>query len=183
MTDFEKLWSLRPTAPENRTVIVRDKVTGEYRDKTIFRFYQSYLRVPGFDESTGKSFMFSGSRKRKETYISLPDEIEPLRFYADVEGFDNCVVNWYEPDDYIEAHSDCAAKLNPDFPIVALNFNEPGTEPDRYFTITENNEVVDRILLTDKLKIVMPPGYQEKHKHAVGQGKHRRISVTFRKLK
>lgn len=146
LPDFQALWNHRPVHPENRMVIVRDKETGEYKEKTIFRYFQAYLRVPGFDDTTGKSYMFSGSRDPRENYVFLPECLKQLA--AAMPEYDSCMVNWYEPEDYIEMHSDCTAKLDPNSDIVMINLNEPDTEADRFFR-TEKNGIVHDIPLED----------------------------------
>lgn len=182
--DFNTLWQQRPVKPENREVLVKQDHC--YYKKTIFRYFQSYLRIPGFDPDTGKSYMFSGSKNPLETYRKLPEELNKLLNFVNNKnvGYDNCVVNWYEPEDYIEPHSDCTAKLNKDASILIANFNEPNTEPDRFFEVENKQGELTRFhLLDDRLLLEMPPGFQEKFRHGVRAGKQRRISVSFRKLK
>ena len=183
---FDALWAERPEDLMNRSVLVKDKKNGGYFYKQIYRQFKSYLRVPGFDDSTGKSYMFSGSLNTEEKFVPLPECLMKLFNHPIRKDslYDNCVVNWYEPDEYIEKHSDCTAKLKPDSDILIINLNEPGTRPDRSLIVYGKDlDDVKSYPLLDGRTFSMPPGFQKHHKHAVAPGFYRRISITFRRLK
>ena len=185
--NWEDLWGLRP-AGENSSVLVKEGET--YTKKQIFRKYKSYLRIPGFDRNTGKSYMFGDSFSEEERFVPLPHEIEPLHRWASWFfglSFDQCVINWYDVGDYIEAHSDCTAKLDQDAGIVSISFYEKST--GRSFMDFEGREGTEyyghesRELLQDGTAVYMRSKCQQKARHSVGPSSQKRVSVTFRKMK
>lgn len=50
------------------SVIVFNKTIKQYENKKIFRKYKSFLNTPSFDESTKKSYMFSGQKKKTKLF-------------------------------------------------------------------------------------------------------------------
>ena len=186
-----RLWSSKPDANLHRTVVVLDE-NGKGKEKQIFRTYESFLRIPGYDPNTGKSYMFGGDMTQtEERFKPLPrlhPELEDVRSILSKElgfEFDQCVINWYEPKDYIESHSDCTDKLDPNAPIVSLTYYAVG--PKIRAMVFESRETRRKIEipLFNGVAVVMPPGNQQKFRHSVAGGPlyGRRISVTFRKLK
>lgn len=180
--NFENLWDCRPQSEENRRVIVKSyEVGGDgYKEKTIYRYFQSFGVTPGFDENTGKSFMFSGSRVPYRNYSKIPTILSEVHQFVG-HMYNNVIVNWYEPEDYIEPHRDCTSKLVKNSSIVIVNFNEPRTEADRFFSL-EYADRIEQISLENYTVISMDHNTQKEAKHGVGRGNHRRISVSFRRI-
>ncbi len=175
---FTNLFKLKP---EGRSKIVLfDKDEQEFRPREIFRSYMSYLFTPMFDPNVKKSYMFLNKAEE------VPVELVPFIGFAKQidQRYNQMVVNWYEPEDYIEAHRDCTAKMienNSD--VLVININE---SDDIYnirnlvFINVETNEYQSVPLLNNTYHIIKN---NNTHRHYVGRGVERRISITFRMIK
>lgn len=174
--NFNQLFNLKPS--DRSDVIIYDKNSKEYKNKKIFRSYMCYLNTPDFDESTKKSYMFINQCSK------VPDELQPFIEFAKSldERYNQMVVNWYNPEDYIEMHSDCSAKfIDKNSPILTINLNETNNNPrDLIFENRETMEVSKTKLLNNTYFLITN---NESHRHGVGTGLEKRISITFRMIK
>lgn len=175
---FESIFKLKPEA--NNKVIIFDRANGEYKEKTIFRSYNSYLNVPEFDPETKKSYMFVHKSeelpKELESFLSFAQSIDPR--------YNQMAVNWYNPEDYIELHRDCTNKMiSEDSDILMININESDDVYSlRQFIMqdVETKEMASAPLLNNNYYIIKN---NKTHRHAVGKGVERRVSITFRMIK
>ena len=176
--NFKKLFSMKPK--ENNDVLVYNKKTKEFDKKTIFRSYVSYLNTPEFDPKTEKSYMFLNKEDK------VPTELKPILDYVQSidERYNQMVVNWYNEDDYIEMHRDCTAKmLDKESPILIMNLNESDNIKKCREMTFENVETKERRKETLKNNYLYKIENNNTHRHGVGKGKEKRISITFRMMK
>lgn len=176
--NFNELFNLKP---DNRSkVTIFDKDTKEFVTKEIFRSYNSYLNTPEWDKNVKKSYMFLNKEDK------IPSQFKPLLDF--VQQLDNrynqMVVNWYNKNDYIELHRDCTSKMiNSSAPILTINLNESeDVNKTRHmiFQCVESGEMSSTPLLDKHYYII---DNNETHRHAVGTGLEKRISLTFRMMK
>lgn len=176
--NFDQLYRLRPE--ENSSVLVYDKKNKKHNKKEIFRAYNSYLKTPSFDSKIEKSYMFLN----KDTEI--PKEILPFVEFAKTldKRYNQLVVNWYDKEDYIEPHRDCTSKMiSPDSPILTINLNE-SDDPYKLRHLTfenVNDGEISSIPLLNKHYYIIKNN--QTHRHYVGKGLEKRISLTFRMIK
>lgn len=185
---FDQLWNLHPD--ENGRV----KVGGRE------------VQVPRFQKTYGKSYWFSGMDHKADP---IPDEVKPWLDYANTQqhatmygfkGYNQVLINWYEPNHYIGEHSDSEGQLqknsNGETTVYSVSF-QPTGKP-RIFRLKPkktpdgckaNRDRID-IELTDGLVLVMGGMCQRTHTHQVpALGIHRqalsgrRINLTFRCFK
>ena len=176
--NFNQLFSMKPK--ENNDVLVYNKKTGEFDRKTIFRSYISYLKTPEFDPSTKKSYMFLNKEEKS------PAELQPILDYVQSidSRYNQMVVNWYNEEDYIEMHRDCTAKMvHKDCPVLVLNLNESISDEDCREMVFENVETGEITKEPLKNNYLYKIENNNTHRHGVGSGKEKRISITFRMMK
>jgi hypothetical protein len=175
---FDNLYQLKPGGRDK--VLIYDKGEGKHKDKTIFRSYMCFLSTPEFDPNIEKSYMFLNKESE------LPEILKPfLDFAKKIDSrYNQMVVNWYEPEDYIEFHRDCTAHMVSDSaPILVVNLNETDTIYD------SRSLFLKRIESEDLLAIPLPNNtyyilHDNKHlRHAVPKGNTKRISITFRMVR
>lgn len=114
--------------------------------------------------------------KEFNQYVEFAKEINPK--------YNQLVINWYNPEDYIELHSDCTAKMiSPDSPILMINLNET----DDIYSVRsfimknkETNEFSSTPLLNNHFYIIEN---NSTHRHYVPKGSEKRICLTFRMIK
>ena len=176
--NFQELFSLKPK--NNNDVLVFNKETKEFDKKTIFRSYISYLNTPEFDPSTEKSYMFLNKEK------NVPKQLEPILDYVQSidSRYNQMVINWYNPEDYIEMHRDCTAKMvDKEAPVLILNFNESNdTLKSRYMQF-ENVKTKEKSHQRLNNNYLYKIENNTTHRHGVGKGVEKRISITFRMMK
>jgi len=173
---FEQLWALKPE--QKSQVKVYNKELGVHEDTTIFRSYRSYLQVPEFDPALPKSYMYDGCEP------AVPNELIPYLLKARDESrkYNQMVVNWYEPEDYMQPHRDCDTHFDEGYYIGIYTINEPG-KPPRLFEYLNLDG-------TSSLKLEVKDGWHflstydnRNFRHMVHPGEGRRVSITFRMLK
>lgn len=176
--NFQELFKLKPE--QNNDVLVFNKKTKQFDRKTIFRSYISYLNTPEFDPSTEKSYMFLNKSKE------IPQELnEVLDYVQSIDSrYNQMVINWYNEDDYIEMHRDCTAKMiDTNAPVLILNFNESDDIKK------ERKMIFEDIVSKEKSEIALQNFHMyllennNTHRHGVGKGLEKRISITFRMMK
>lgn len=174
---FKDLFDLK--TPTRDSVLVFNKETKVHEKKQIYRSYMNYLSTPKFDEKINKSYMFVNMSD------SLPEQLKPfLDFVKKIDPrYNQLSVSWYENDDFIEPHRDCVAKmLNPDSPILVINLNESNDiskARNMVFQNVKTGEVTSIPLLNGRFYIIEN---NSTHRHSVGKGLERRISLTFRMM-
>jgi alkylated DNA repair dioxygenase AlkB len=177
---FERLWALRPEQPQTMAMYGKEVV------------------LPRRMRNFGAMYRFSGQDHGAERYPELVHEngaMYPMQLedYVDFVNimfgrpgiqYNNCLVNFYEPGDYIGPHSDDESQIVPGSSIFSFTLS-PGEE--RVFKVTPKK-------FSGALTVGMPhgsfiqmgPGMQTHYKHEVPRRahyKHRRISVTVRALR
>ncbi len=167
------------------TIIVRNK-DGSYEVKQIYRKYKSYLNSPEFDNTTGKSYMFSGEAESHKEKTPLPLVFQPFYEFAQRidTRYNQCSVNWYrDGSEYIEPHSDCMAKAVKNSSIMILSFGEVvGMD----FIPKDPIIPSEVVYLHHGSVVVMSDELQKSHRHGIKpnqftHGSH--ISITFRMMR
>lgn len=176
--DFNKLFNLKPDSRSK--VLIYNKKLKTHEEKTIFRSYSSFLNTPKLDENVEKSYMFLN--KEEVVPVEFSDFVN---FVKDLDPrYNQMVINWYNPEDYIELHSDCSAKMiNDEAPILTINLNESNEESmERQFKMVnkENGEESSFRLKNNHFFVIKN---NKTHRHCVGTGLEKRISLTFRMMK
>jgi len=177
--DFWSLWDIRPGEARSK-VMVYDRQSKSHVEKTIFRTYMSYMRTPEFDGDVEKSYMFVNKSD------SVPPILEPfVRFAKGIDPrYNQMVVNWYNSSDHIELHRDCTSgMISGDSPILTVNLNETDNiySARSFIMVDVETGEASSILLLDKTYFVI--NNNQTHRHAVGYGTEKRISLTFRMMK
>lgn len=176
--NFNSIYKLKPS--KRSEIILFDKINKEFRNREIFRSYVSYGVVPEFDSNVKKSYMFVNKE------LKVPSELVPFfEFAKSIDTrYNQMVVNWYNPEDYIELHRDCTSKmLDNNSPILMINLNETD---DIYsirslnFVSIETGEQTSVPLLNNSYLTITN---NSTHKHYVGKGCEKRICITFRMMK
>ena len=183
--NFDKMFSLRPEKSGSVLVYNRDSRTHE--EKQIYRHYMSYLESPAFDSQVEKSYMFSNFDDEFRSK-DMPELFEPfLDFAKSIDSrYNQITVNWYDKEHYIEMHRDCTAKfVEETSPILTINLNETDILLRSRSFILENIETreAQSYLLRHGTCLTMLGECQKTHRHGVGPGAEKRISITFRMIK
>ncbi|HEU0125428.1 MAG TPA: hypothetical protein VFQ56_03900 [Flavobacterium sp.] len=175
---FEKIYSLRED--KKSSIILFDKTTGDFKNRQIFRSYMSYLNTPDFNPNIKKSYMFLN----KSTEVpEIFNEI--LNYIKSIDSrYNQMVVNYYEPDEYIEAHRDCSSSMiSENAPILMINLNETDSIYDMrtFHTISvDKGEYTSVPLFNGYIYKILN---NKTHRHFTGKGGEKRISLTFRMMK
>ena len=181
-TNFENLFNLKPE--ELGQVLVYDRQNKVHNEKTIYRFYKSYLASPKFDPKVDKSYMFSNAADTLREKDCPPELIPYLSFAKSLDSrYNQMTVNWYEPENLIEMHRDCTAKMV-EPTILCINLNENDSrQAVRDFEIQDVKTGEEcSIPLINNRYLIMSGDSQITHRHGVGTGKNKRISITFRMI-
>lgn len=176
--DFKELFAARPL--ERGKVLIRDRKNNTHTEKPIFRKFKSYLSTPKFDAEVDKAYMFSG-RDDSDINGELPAQLVPMYEYLrSIDGrYNQAVVNWYEPEDYIQPHSDCDAKMVDDYAICIVALGETRS---LVFEQRQNGGRM-RVPLEHGEYIVLDKHLNTQFRHSVPTGDGERISITFRMIK
>lgn len=164
-------------APEGRGIVkVFDKHTQQHFDKTIYRKYQTYGTVPGFDPALPKSYMYN-------TPCPIPAEFQSIWKLGQKEGYNQMIVNWYEPRDFIEPHRDCTAKLTaPMKPIKVYYCSEIGSHRLLRFINVTTGDVITQKLDAEFGVYEISEQMNKEYRHEILPGTGRYISFTFRQV-
>lgn len=196
LDNFDKIFALSHDNDVCQSVLVYDKEQDKHVEKKIFRKFKSYLNTPSFDSTVKKSYMFRGTNNTNINE-NIPDSIKCLYDFVQSSKygpFNQCTVNWYDKNDYIETHSDCTAKLVPnsnilimtlsDIPVVKTQYDGMYYISEHYFEIynKEKTQMIHKIGLLHGNIIIMSTKYNENHHHGVPLGDGRRISISFRNV-
>lgn len=175
---FKDLYNLKPK--ENGQVLLLDRKTKTHSVKNIFRAYTAYLNVPKFNPKAKNSYMFL------EQSNTVPKEFQPFIDYVkkiDLK-YNQMVVNWYEPNDFIELHKDCNFSfLTKSSPILCINLNETDDIYSTRSLILEHiksKSIKSQPLLNNSYYVIKD---NTNYKHCVPKGAEKRISITFRQVK
>lgn len=158
------------------TVKVLNKVSGLHEDKQIYRSFETYGKVPEFDPSIKKSYMYSTAKDIPAIFQEHLEDIQ--KRYG--QTYNQMLVNWYEPWDFIEPHRDCTNFLK-EGSIIRVKFwaSEPRI---LRFTSVSDGYSNDRILEgIDEYKI--PPKINQEYRHEILPGGGRYLSLTFREIR
>ena len=171
MTEFEHLWSLKPT--EKHKIKIMGKLI------TCPRYTKSYL----------KAYKFSGLTH--EADLCFPERLAELLKYSHEmnPNLNQSLVNWYEYDGSIGKHSDDIRQLQDNSDIFSYSFG-PAI---RHFILEPKNKDLNDPIFHIKLEhntlVVMGGQCQTTHIHHVPKNKSgdiitgRRLNITFRCFK
>lgn len=180
----------------NKKVIVYNKDSKQYNQREIFRHYKSFGYTPGFKEigksymfgeTTGKAYMFDETKESKDTYVEPElDILKELLSWTNGyfgKGNWNLYVNAYEPEDYIELHSDCTNSIEEGSDIIIMSiYDKDSTSRCIKFVSKSEDDSFEIPLNADSI-IKMDAKIQEKWRHSIDKGTGRRIGITFRRMK
>ena len=171
---FESLWKLKPEGKSE--VYVYNKETKVHDEKQIFRSYRSYLLIPPLNKDLPKSYMHDGVEP------SVPNQLLPYlkEAWFDDDRYNQMVINWYEPEDYIESHRDCDNYMVDDYLIRIVSLDE-GTPRKIVFKGVVTRDIMEAVP-SEALPIYISQATNRNYRHSVGPGDGRRISITFRML-
>lgn len=176
--NFDDLFKLK--TPSRDSVLVFNKSKDVHESKEIFRSYMNFLETPEFDSEVKKSYMFVNKSKE------LPSEFQQfIDFAKSIDPrYNQLSVSWYEKEDFIQPHRDCVSKMiHPDCPILMINLNESDDESKARIMTFENVDSGDMSSVTLFDKTYHLINNNSTHRHGVGVGSERRISLTFRMMK
>lgn len=170
MNNFEEVWNLKPKDLSNVYVYNKEKCVHER--KQIFRSYRSYLCVPPFNPDLKKSYMFDGLEE------SVPNCLLPYlrKTWKEDDRYNQMIVNWYEPEDYIQPHRDCDHYMVDDYEIKIYSL---GDIRNMIFEHVDSGHKYEKLLSTP---LTITKEGNRGYRHSVGSGRARRISITFRML-
>lgn len=183
--NYTKIYNLIDKSKDE--VIVFNQTEKQYKNKIIFRKYNSYLNIPRFDKTTNKSYMYSDSRKEC-SYVNIPNILVPYHNYAKKlnRNFNQTTINFYQNgDDFIEPHSDCMSKLILGSEILIITLNQDET----FFRtlVFQSRESADRFsfpLLNDRCLLISSKA-NKNYRHGIEKESNirtSRISITFRQV-
>lgn len=185
-TNYDKLYNLAPK--NNGTVLIYDSANQQHIPKTIFRKYRSFLNIPQFDKNIKKSYMYADTIT-SELYTPLHELFVPYYNYAKQldSRYNQAVINWYDNGNtFIEAHSDCGAKLIENYNILIFTINQLDTASrTMHFEKRDKTDNFSLKLISNEY-ITMSKSFNEKYRHRIDKEvdiKTSRISITFRQSK
>nr|QIJ97108.1 RNA-dependent RNA polymerase [papaya mottle-associated virus] len=133
-------------------------------------------RTASFYSRNGEGYQYKGGNHKSLGWgLWLEDAIRMCKLNP--EAFDHCLVQRYSKGGKIGFHSDdepCYPKGNAILTINVTGACKFGTRRK------EGKDSCDFFLLNGSQILIMPFGFQESHKHSVGECSEGRISMTFR---
>lgn len=191
--NYDRLKALIKTDQNKSKVMVFNKnyTHPDLVEKTIDRWFKSYLNTPEYPLSNvNKSYMFSG-RYKNEVEIGLPRLLFPYMDYFTKKDkrYNQVVVNYYENEnDSIDYHRDWTYGMVKDYVISILNLNSRKNNASRVFKI--NNIVNGKeysIELHNGLLITMGGDFQKNYRHGIPKFSNNsiynsRFGITFRQF-
>ena len=194
--NYDRLKALIKTDQNKSKVMVFNKnyTHPELVEKTIDRWFKSYLNTPEYPLSNvNKSYMFSGKNK-DELEMGLPRLLFPYMDYFTKKDkrYNQVVVNYYENEnDSIDYHRDWTYGMVKDYEISILNLNaryDRYTKP-RMFKIQNIKSGEEfSVELQNGLIITMGGSFQENFRHGIPKISdsniyNSRFGITFRQFK
>ena len=174
MNKFEEIWKLKPKGLSK--VYVYNKDTKVHEEKQIYRSYRSYLNIPPFNKALPKSYMYDGLEP------SIPNVL--MYYIKDAwhenHKYNQLIVNWYNPEDYIQPHRDCDHYMVDDYEILIYSLNE---DPNMFRKLKFhklNGDFHSSLDLDGP--IIIGQRANQNYRHSVGPGGGKRISLAFRML-
>lgn len=171
--EFQKLWNLHPNT------------------KAKIKIMGKEIEIPRFQQTYGRSYKFSGVDHKA---LPIPDIIQPWLNLANQQyeaGYNQALINWYEPEHYIGLHSDDEGQLlknnKGELTVYSISL-QPIGQP-RIFRLKPKGGGKDRldIVAENGLVLVMGGLCQKTHKHCVPKLSktkqalsNQRINLTFR---
>ena len=194
--NYDRLKALIKTDQNKSKVMVFNKnyTHPELVEKTIDRWFKSYLNTPEYPLSNvNKSYMFSGKNK-DELEMGLPRLLFPYMDYFTKKDkrYNQVVVNYYENEnDSIDYHRDWSYGMVKDYEISILNLN---VRYNRYTKLRmfkiQNIKSGEEfsIELQNGLIITMGGTFQDNFRHGIPKISdsniyNSRFGITFRQFK
>ncbi len=194
--NYDRLKALIKTDQNKSKVMVFNKnyTHPELVEKTIDRWFKSYLNTPEYPLSNvNKSYMFSGKNK-DELEMGLPRLLFPYMDYFTKKDkrYNQVVVNYYENEnDSIDYHRDWTYGMAIDYEISILNLN---VRYNRYTKLRmfkiQNIKSGEEfsIELQNGLIITMGGTFQDNFRHGIPKISdsniyNSRFGITFRQFK
>ena len=197
--NYDKLKALIKTDQNKSKVMVFNKnyTHPDLVEKTIDRWFKSYLNTPEYPLSNvNKSYMFSG-RYKDEVEMGLPRLLFPYMDYFTKKDkrYNQVVVNYYENEnDSIDYHRDWTYGMVKDYQISILNLNArydgyDGDTKPRMFKIQNIKSGEEfSIELQNGLIITMGGKFQDNFRHGIPKLSNNniynsRFGITFRQFR
>ena len=189
--NFHRLFQEHPEQEEPISYFNHDD--GSFKEVASHRWHQSYMNTPPKDPSIRRNYMFSG-RTDTPVDLEIPELFTPYYTYMQQrdQRYNQVVINWYGPDNYIPMHCDCEAKMVHNHTISMININEPTPPPAsaqaRTFKLMARRNTKTalyktiNIVLRDGVLITMCGDTQSHYLHGVRKGQASRISVSCRQF-
>ena len=170
---FEEIWKLKPEGLSK--VYVYNKEDKIHEEKQIYRSYRSYLNVPPFNEDLPKSYMYDGLEE------SVPNILLPYvkDAWSEDSRYNQLIVNWYNPEDYIQPHRDCDHYMVDDYKIKIVSINEKASRKMLFQSVANSDNNYTELL---REPLYINKFCNTNYRHSVGLGEGRRISLAFRML-
>lgn len=166
-SDFRKIWEDHPS------------------DLGFVVLMGKRMVTPRYSQSYGRDYFYAG-----QTAVSKPIDSHPVVSALLSLGqkmcpypFNQCLINWYEADHHLGAHSDNESPLMKEAPIFSVSWGQC-----RRFRFTSKNKGDTRIIPSLDLYlghgdvVIMGGACQQTHKHAVPPVRKKDISITERRI-
>eukprot|EP00300_Choanocystis_sp_HF-7_P005813 c14293_g1_i1.p1 GENE.c14293_g1_i1~~c14293_g1_i1.p1 ORF type:complete len:464 (+),score=67.95 c14293_g1_i1:36-1427(+) len=173
---FDYVWSLRPSE-----VLETITPAGSFLMNRLTRTY-------------GQSYFYAGQMHNSGDLDELPGLVEAITKINSITRdaklpytYKMCVVNWYEPNHSIAAHSDDESQIQANSPIFSLSYGETRT-----FILAPNADQLPKqalelhVELENEDMVIMGGRCQSTHVHGVPKEQNKRdgrINLTFRAFK
>ena len=179
--EFEEIWSQHPKISQ------------------IVNIYGKMIKTPRYTVNYGQDYSYSGNTIKGNSFEEYKDVTKLMNQVNEISAssglnynYKMCLVNLYEPEHYIGAHSDDEKQLVPNSPIFSLSIGESrlfriksrekSKEASKEASKETTKERLD-ILLNSGDLLIMGGTTQKTHKHELPKSKKnvgRRINYTLR---
>ena len=173
--DIVGLWREKPS--DYGVVKVWDRKEKSHYDKTIFRKFKCYGKVPDFRPEVEKSYMYSPSSEMPLSVFMMLNEVKK-EFGPE---YNQVIINWYDEGDYIEPHRDCTNFLVEDTPIIVYYWSEEMTKVKFEAVNTKVNP--DHLYLKGTGRYFLNRRTNQNYRHSINSENGKYMSISFRAIK
>lgn len=169
---FEKLWALKPNEK------LKIKIAGKH------------ISCPRYSRVYLNDYFFTNviHKMEKETPDIIMDLFTKLSNFTGI-GFNQILVNWYDDDGSIGAHSDDTSQLKKNSEILSVSYFEKEGDTRMFLVEPKSNNLEPKhVVLKHNTCLIMCGECQNTHKHSVPKDvgnsrKGKRINITLRQFK
>jgi alkylated DNA repair dioxygenase AlkB len=172
---FNEIWNLHP------------------KEQGTIKMFGKEIKVPRYNKAYGKTYDFAGVSLKGDDPATVPVVEKLLRICNNIEKeleVNGCLINWYEPEHYIGAHSDDEKSIIPGSSIFSLSWGasrifrlEPKKKKGEEEEEKKKKKVKTDFVLNDGDLLIMGGTCQVTHKHSLPKSakcSQRRINFTLR---